>query len=104
VQIADKRSVQAWPPNRLFESKFDRDSDFESPVAVFILWVELYAVTIGLATVGGIEQPESINSAFADGARSHLIVAVSEIETSLCRRERPRGQCAVFLRNDRSGG
>ncbi len=77
---------------RLFESKFDRNSDFETPVAVFILQVELYAVTSGLATVGGIEQPESINNAFVDGVFGHLIVAVSEIETSLCRRERPRGQ------------
>ena len=75
-----------------FESKFDRNSDFETPVAVFILQVELYAVTSGLATVGGIEQPESINNAFVDGVFGHLIVAVIEIETSLYRIERPRGQ------------
>jgi hypothetical protein len=55
VQIADKRSLQAWPFYRLFESEFDRDSDFETPVAVFILQVELYAVTTGLTTVGGSE-------------------------------------------------
>ena len=74
----------------MFESKFDRNSDFEAPVAVFILQVERYAVTSGLATVGGIEQPESINNAFVDGVFGHPIVAV--IETSLRRVERPRGQ------------
>ena len=76
----------------MFESKFDRNSDFETPVAVLILQVELYAVTRGLATVGGIEQPESINNAFVDGVFGHLIVGVIEIETGLRRRERPRGQ------------
>jgi len=88
----------------MFELKFDRNSDFETPVAVFILQVERYAVTTGLATVGGIEQPESINNAFVDDARSHPIVAVIEIETGFWRRERPRGQCAVFLRDDYSSG
>jgi len=85
-------SLQAWPRYRVLESKFDRNSDFETPVAVFILEVERYAVTSGLATVGGIEQSESINDAFVDGVFDHLIVAVIEIETSLCRRERPRGK------------
>src|SRR5262245_40645815 len=32
-------------PWQAFESKFDRDSDFEAPVAVFVLQVELYIVT-----------------------------------------------------------
>ena len=50
-------SLQPWPRFHLFESKFDRNSDFETPVAVLIFQVELYAVTTGLATVGGIEQP-----------------------------------------------
>jgi hypothetical protein len=104
VQIADNRSLQAWPSYRLFESKFDRDSDFETPVAVFILKVELYAVTTGLTTVGGIEQPESINNALVDGVVDHLIVPVTEIENSLCGRGRPRGECSVFLRKDQSGG
>ena len=88
----------------MFESKFHGDSDFETPVTVFILQVERYAVTSGLATVGGIEQLKSINSAFVDGVFGYLIVAVIEIETSLYRREGPRGQCGVFLCNDRSGG
>ena len=87
----------------MLESKFDRNSDFETPVAVLILHVELYAVTSGLATVGGIEQPESINNAFVERARNHPIVAVIEIETGFCRRERPRRQCAFFLGNDYSG-
>ena len=43
----------------MFESKFDRNSDFETPVTVFILQVERYAVTSGVAAVGEIEQPES---------------------------------------------
>ena len=72
-----------------FESKFDRNSDFETPVAVFILQVERYAS--GLATVGGIEQPESINNAFVDAVFRHLIVAVTEIEATLCSRGGPRG-------------
>ena len=100
VRIADERSLQAWP----FESKFDRDSDLEIPVAVFILEVELYVVTSGPVTVGGIEQPDSVNSPFIYGMFGYLIVAVTEIETSLRRRERPRGERAVFLRNDPSGG
>ena len=54
-QIADKRSLQPWPPYRLFQSKFDCDSDFETPVAVFVLQFELYVVTSGLATVGRLE-------------------------------------------------
>jgi hypothetical protein len=29
---------------------------------------------------------------------------VSEIEISLCRRERPGGQCVVYHPNDESGG
>jgi hypothetical protein len=100
VQIADKRSLQAWRFYRLFESEFDRDSDFETPVAVFILQVEFYAVTTGLTTVGGIEQPESINNAFVDAVFRHLIVAVIEIKTTLCGRGRPRGECTVFLREN----
>ena len=51
----------------------------------------LYAVTSGLATVGGIEQPESINNALVDGVVGHLIVAVTEIEATLCSRGGPRG-------------
>jgi hypothetical protein len=66
--------------------------------------VERYAVTSGLATVGGVEQPESINNVFVDGVFGHLIVGVIETETSVCRRERSRGQCAVFLGNDQSSG
>src|SRR4029077_1297960 len=88
----------------MFELKFVVNSDFETPVAVFILQVERYAITTGLATVGGIEQPEAINNAFVDDAGSGASVAVIEIETGFWRRERPRGQCAVFLRNDYSNG
>jgi hypothetical protein len=83
-RIAARRSLQACPRYRLFESKFDRDSDFEIPVAVFILQVERYVVTNRLATVGAIEQPESINRAFVEGVFGHLIVAVIEVETNLC--------------------
>ena len=85
-------SLQAWPRYQVFESKFDRNSDFETPVAVFILQVERYAVTTGTAVVRAFEQPESINNAFVDGVFDHLIVAVIENQTSLRRRERPRGQ------------
>jgi len=53
--IAVKRSLQTWPRYRLFESKFNRDSDFETPVAIFILEGELYVVTSGLATIGRLE-------------------------------------------------
>src|SRR5262245_32367595 len=84
--------------DQLVESKLDRESNFETPVAVFVLHVELYAVTRGLASVGRIEQPEQIDTAFTDGARSHLIVGIIEIGTGLCRCGGPRGQCVVFLR------
>jgi hypothetical protein len=46
----------------LFESKFDRDSDFETPVAVFVLEVERYAVTSG-TVVRAIELAEPIVAA-----------------------------------------
>lgn len=55
------------PPSALFQpsprfqpfgSKFHRDSDFKTPVAVFVLQLELYVVTSGRATVGGIERSE----------------------------------------------
>jgi hypothetical protein len=55
VQIPDKRSVQAWPLYRPVESKFDGDSDLETPVAVFVLELEFYVVTRGLVTAGEIE-------------------------------------------------
>ena len=100
VHMAARRSLQSWPRFQLFESKLDRDANFETPVAVFILQVELYVVTTGLTTVGGIEQPESINNALVDGVVGHLIVAVTEIETVLCGRGRPRGECTIFLRED----
>ena len=89
--IAVKRSLQTWPPYRLFESKFNRDSDFETPVAVFVLEFELYVVTTGLPFVGGIEQPESINNALVDAVFGHLTAAITEIEASLCGRGHPRG-------------
>jgi hypothetical protein len=104
VQIADERSLQAWQCYALFESKVDRDSDFETPVAVFTLQVELYVVTRGLPTVRCIEQPESVNSPFVYGMFGHLIVAVTEMETNLRRRGRSRGECTAFFRNGQSGG
>jgi len=82
-------------PDRLFESKFDRDGNFETPVAVFVLEVELCVVPSGPATVGHLEQPESIDSALVDGVFGDLIGAVTEIETSLCGCGRPRGECAL---------
>jgi hypothetical protein len=84
------------PRYRLFESKFHRDSDFETPVAIFVLQIERYAVATGTAAVRRIERGVAIDNTFVDGALGHLIVAVIEIETGLCR----RGRCAVSLRND----
>src|SRR5438876_9988467 len=54
VRVASTRSFQP------FESKFNRDGDFEIPVAIFILQVERYAVTTGTAVVRAIEQAELI--------------------------------------------
>ena len=104
MQIADERSLKTGPCYRLVESKFDRDSDLETPVAVFVLEFELYVVTSGLPIVGGIEQPESINNALVDSVFGHLTAAITEIEASLCGRGRPRGECRAFLREDQSGG
>ncbi len=95
-----KQSAYGLVSASLFKSKFDRDSDFKTPVAVFILQIELYAVTRGLATVSELEQTESINSAFLDGVFGQLIAAVIEMETGLCRRGHPRLRCAVFLGTD----
>jgi hypothetical protein len=50
------------PRYPLFESKFHRDSDFETPVAVFVLEVERYAVTSG-TVVRAIELAEPIVAA-----------------------------------------
>jgi len=98
--FAARRSLQRQPRYRLFESKFDRDRNFETPVAIFVLHVERYAVTTGTAVIRTIEQAKPIDNAFVDGVFVHLIVAVIEIETGVRCRERPRGQCAFFLRND----
>ena len=98
--IAVKRSLQTWPRYRLFESKFNRDSDFETPVAIFILEGELYVVTSGLATVGGIEQTESIKNALVDGVFGHPIAIVTKSETNLWRCGRPPGECSAFLREN----
>jgi hypothetical protein len=89
-----ERTLQPWPRYPLFESKFHRDSDLETPVAVFVLEVERYAVTSG-TVVRAIELAEPIDKTFVDGALAHLIVAVIEVETGLCRRER----CHLILRN-----
>ena len=83
---------------QLVESKLDRNSNFETPVAVFVLQFELYVVTGGF-TVGSIEQSESINNAFVDGVFSYLTIVITEIEISFCRRGCPRG-CTVFLGKD----
>jgi hypothetical protein len=99
VQIADKRSLQPWPLYQVFESKFDRHSNFETPVDVFILQVELYVVTRGLAIVGKIQQSEPIKNVLVDGMFGYLIAAVTESETSLSRGG-PRGECIAFLRKD----
>ena len=99
-RLLPRARSSSGPRFQLLESTFDRDSEFETPITVFILHVQRYDVTSGLTTVGGIEQREQINTAAADGACSHSIVAVIQIETNLCRRGRPRGHNIVFLRKN----
>src|SRR5262249_12865199 len=89
-----------WPRFQLCESKFHRDSDFETPVAVFSLQGELYAVTSGLAAVGAVEQPVAIYNVLVDGVSAILIVAVPGIEITLCRSGYPPLRCAIFVPND----
>ena len=82
--------------------EFHRHSDFETPLAIFILQVERYIVTTG-TVVRAIEQAEAINNTFVDYALKYLIRLISN-RHRLCRRGRQRGRCAVFLRNDCSSG
>ncbi|PYJ35205.1 MAG: hypothetical protein DME88_02710 [Verrucomicrobia bacterium] len=84
---AGRRQALLLPRPRFqpFESKFHRDSDFETPVAIFVLQVERYTVTSGIVG-GAIDQAEPINNTFVDGALDDLIVAVIEVETGLCHR------------------
>jgi hypothetical protein len=78
------RAGCAWPRVGPLESKFHRDSDFETPVAIFVLQIERDTVTSGIV-VDAIEQAEPIKYTLVDGTPGYPIVAVIEIETSLCR-------------------
>jgi len=104
ARVAAKCAFRPRLRFQAFESKFHRDSDFEIPVAVFFFHVERHATTSRLIIPGGIEQPELINNAVVDGVLGQLKVAAIKVETSLCCREHPRGQSAVFLRNNRADG
>jgi hypothetical protein len=83
ANMATGSLLQLWSRFRPFESKFHRDRDFETPVAIFILQVERHAVTTGTAVIRAIEQAEPINNTLVNRARDHLIVAVIAIETRL---------------------
>ena len=74
--------------------KFRRDSDFEIPVAIFVLQVQRYAVTSG-TVIRAIEQAEAIDNTFVDCALKYLTRLISN-RRSLCR----RGRYAFFLCND----
>lgn len=63
--------------------EFHRDSDFETPLAIFVLQVERYIVTTG-TVVRTIEQAEPINNTFVDYALKYLIRLISN-RHRLCR-------------------
>ena len=63
--------------------EFHRDSDFETPVAIFVFDVERYAVTSG-TLVRAIEQAEAIDNTFVDCALKYLIRLIGK-RPCLCR-------------------
>jgi hypothetical protein len=84
-QVKSKATARLQRRSRFqpLESKFHRDSDFETPVAVFILQVERYAVATRIA-VGWIERDEAIDHAFVDCALKYLIRLITK-RRSVCR-------------------
>jgi hypothetical protein len=95
LNVAARRSLQRRPRYHLFESKFDSDTNFETPVAIFVFQVERYVVTTRAAVIRAIEQAEAIDNTFVDCTLKYVMRLISN-RHSLCRRKR----CAVFVRND----